>query len=544
VSGAIDRRLAALAEAAELARGRLDDDLVDAADAVVRRAGRRLGLGVEATVVALAGPTGAGKSTLFNALAGAELAPASHRRPTTATPTAAVWGDVGDELLDWLDIRRRHRFAGEPDGLVLLDLPDFDSVELSHRVEVERVVALADLMVWVVDPQKYADGLLHDRHLRPFAAYGESMLVVLNQSDRLDAAGRAACAADLGRLLAADGLPGLPVLATSALNGEGLAELRALLEQRVAAREAAVARLAADVATAAAGLAAAAGTGAAGKVERSDRAALTAALADAAGVPEVIRAVASAHRRRGALATGWPFVRWLRRLRPDPLRRLRLPDRVERLPPADEPAATAARSSLPAPTRVQRAQVDTAARSLAGRAAGDLPDPWPGLVRRAALAREGELADRLEAAVSGADLRMRTPRWWRAAGLLQAVLAVLTVAGALWLLALAGLGYLQVDDVVPTPEVEGFPVPTLLLGGGALAGLLLAAFAGVLVKAGAKRRARVAHKALQERVRSVGEELVIAPVEAELDARKRLRQALDAAEPAQLNQSFVTNLVR
>jgi hypothetical protein len=165
-------------------------------------------------------------------------------------------------------------------------------------------------------------------------------------------------------------------------------------------------------------------------------------------------------------------------------------------------------------------------------------------VRRAALAREGELADRLEAAVSGADLRMRTPRWWRAAGLLQALLAVLTVAGALWLLALAGLGYLQVDDVVPTPEVEGFPLPTLLLGGAALAGLLLAAFAGLLVKAGAKRRARVAHKALQERVRSVGEELVIAPVEAELDARKRLRQALDAAEPAELNQSFVTNLVR
>jgi len=554
--GSIDRRLAALADAAELARGRLDDDLVDAADAVVRRAGRRLGLGVEATVVALAGPTGAGKSTLFNALAGEELAPASHRRPTTATATAAVWGEVGDELLDWLEIRRRHRFSGEPDGLVLLDLPDFDSVELTHRVEVERVVALADLMVWVVDPQKYADGLLHDRYLRPFAAYGESMLVVLNQADRLDAAGRDACAADLGRLLEADGLPGLPVLTTSALTGEGLAELRALLEQRVAAREAAVARLAGDVATAASGLATAAGTGAPGKVERGDRAALTAALADAAGVPQVIRAVASAHRRRGALATGWPFVRWLRRLRPDPLRRLRLPDRVERLPSGERsaigggrdaseaPAAIAARSSLPAPTRVQRAQVETAARSLAGRAAGDLPDPWPRLLRRAALAREDELPARLEAAVSGTDLRLRTPRWWRGAGLLQALLAALTIAGALWLLALAGLGYLQVDDVVPTPKIEGFPAPTLLLGGGALAGLLLAAFAGLLVKTGAKRRARVAHKALQERVRTVGEELVIAPVAAELDAHEGLRRALDAAGPAQRNQSFVTNLVR
>ena len=196
--GSLDARLAALAEAAELARGRLDDERVEAAEAVVARAGRRLGLGVEATVVALAGPTGAGKSTLFNALAGAELAPASHRRPTTSAPTAAVWGDVGDELLDWLEVARRHRLGGEPDGLVLLDLPDFDSVELSHRVEVERVIALADLMVWVVDPQKYADGVLHEHYLRPFAEYRDVMVVVLNQADRLDAAGRAACVADLG----------------------------------------------------------------------------------------------------------------------------------------------------------------------------------------------------------------------------------------------------------------------------------------------------------------------------------------------------------
>jgi len=541
----LDQRLAALSEAAQLARGRLDDELVDAADAVVARAGRRLGLGVEATVAALAGPTGAGKSTLFNALAGSELARASHRRPTTSTATAAVWGEVGDELLDWLEVGRRHRLGGEPDGLVLLDLPDFDSVELAHRTEVERVVALADLMVWVVDPQKYADGVLHEHYLRPFAAYGEAMVVVLNQADRLEPAARAACVADLGRLLAADGLRGLPVLAVSALTGEGLGELRALLEQRVSAREAAVARLAADVAATAAGLATACGTGAAGKVSRGDRAALTLALADAAGVPGVVHAVASAHRRRGGLATGWPFVRWLRRLRPDPLRRLRLPDRVQRegsevpeLPPATavtgEPGpapAPATRSSLPGATRVQRAQVESAARTLAGRAAGDLPDPWPRLARQAALAREDELPDRLDAAVSGTDLRLRTPRWWRAAGLLQTLLALLFLAGALWLLALAGLGYLQLGDAIPTPEAEGFPVPTLLLGGGALAGLVLAFVSGLAIRAGARRRAGIAERALQARVQTAGEELVVAPVEAELDARERLCRAVAAAGP-------------
>jgi cell division protease FtsH len=327
---------------------------------------------VEATVIALAGPTGAGKSTLFNALAGAELSLPGHRRPTTSAATAAVWGEVGDPLLDWLEVPRRHRMdADELDGLVLLDLPDFDSVVLEHRVEVERVIGLADLMVWVVDPQKYADASLHDRYLRPFAAYGAAMLLVLNQADRLDAAAREACLADLDKLLERDGLAGVPAVAVSARTGDGVADLRAVLAERVALREAASTRLAADVTTAAAGLAAGCdgerrdgdgdgrrGSGPAG-VGRGDRAALVRALEEAAGVPGVVRAVSRAHRRRGALATGWPYVRWALRLRPDPLRRLRLLDRIDAGEPAD-------RASLPAPTAVQSAQV-TGGRASSGR---------------------------------------------------------------------------------------------------------------------------------------------------------------------------------
>ncbi|MET0818508.1 MAG: ABC transporter, partial [Solirubrobacteraceae bacterium] len=68
MSGALERRLEALDEAAAIAGDRLDADAVTEAQDVVRRAGERLGHGMEATVVAPAGPTGAGKSTLFNAL--------------------------------------------------------------------------------------------------------------------------------------------------------------------------------------------------------------------------------------------------------------------------------------------------------------------------------------------------------------------------------------------------------------------------------------------------------------------------------------------
>src|SRR5687767_10299402 len=104
VTTSLAAQLAALADAAELAAGRLDEDDVETARAAVAKAGSRLGLGVEETVVALAGPTGAGKSSLLNALAGDELTAVGRRRPTTSSATAAVWGEGGDALLDWLEV--------------------------------------------------------------------------------------------------------------------------------------------------------------------------------------------------------------------------------------------------------------------------------------------------------------------------------------------------------------------------------------------------------------------------------------------------------
>jgi GTP-binding protein EngB required for normal cell division len=522
VTGDLDRRLDALAAAAELARERVGAEAVEAADAVVRRAGERLGHGLESTVVALAGPTGAGKSTLFNALAGAELVRAGVRRPTTSTATAAIWGSADAELLDWLEVPARHVVSTPgPDGLVLLDLPDFDSVEVAHRIEVDRLVRLVDLLVWVVDPQKYADAALHERYLRPLAAHAPAMLVVLNQADRLgDRAGDAR--EDLRRLLEAGGLRDVPVLAASARTGDGLPDLRAALADRVARREAALARLEADVDGAAGALGAAVGDGQPAGLGRGDRDRLVATLGEAAGLPAVLDAVQAAHRRRGALAAGVPWVAWLRRLRPDPLRRLRLGD----------DAGEAVRTSLPAPTPVQRAQVDAAVRSLAMDAARGLPEPWPSLARRAATAHEDALADRLDRAVAGANLQMTRPRWWTAARWLQRLLALVTLAGALWLLGLMALGYLQLDSAVPTPDVRGIPVPTGLLIGGLLAGLLVALVARWLNRVGARRRVRRARRAVAPRIEAVADEFVLAPLEAELRAPAELRQRLAAARGA------------
>ena len=519
MSGDLDGRLTALSEAARLAEGRLDPTAVANANAVTAKAGARLGLGLEATVVALAGPTGAGKSQLFNALTGTELAAVGRRRPTTSTAQAATWGDGSDPLLDWLEIPRRHRLdAADLDGLVLLDLPDFDSVEAAHRLEVDRVVALADLVVWVVDPQKYADAALHDRYLRPLASHAAAMAVVLNQSDLLPGPELTTWRRDAERLLAEDGLRDVPLVVLSARTGDGLTDLRRLLAARVAAREAALARLAADVDAAARALGSSCGGRARG-VQRDDRARLVASLEDAAGVPAVVRAVDAAHRRRGALAAGWPFVRWLRRLKPDPLRRFRLPE-------TPQPNV---RTSLPPATDVQHAQVATATRRLADGASDGLAAPWPMLVCTTATAAEREMADRLDRAVAGADLQTRPPLWWKAANMLQRLLVLAVAAGALWLLVLAVLGYLRIDDVVPVPELRDIPIPTWLLVGGAVAGIVLAVLARVVNGFGARRRARAAGSSLRKRVDEVAQELVVAPVEAELDAYSRLCTAVATA---------------
>jgi len=517
-------RLVALDAAVEVADGRLEPEAVAAARSLTARAGERLRLSEEHTVAALAGATGSGKSSLFNALSGADLSTVGVTRPTTSTAHACVWGTQDAQpLLDWLDVPRRHQLEADSsdpalEGLVLLDLPDHDSTETSHRLEVDRLVELVDLLVWVLDPQKYADAAVHDRYLRPLAGHSGVMLIVLNQLDRLAPAARQACLLDLQRLLAAEGLERAPVIGTSIRTGDGLSELRATLVERVAARRAAVERLSADLDRAVDRLSVGC-TGSAGSIRPVDRSALVDALSGAAGVETVVRAVDKSHRLRASASTGWPFWRWVRGLRPDPLRRLHLGDR-----PAEE-----SRTSLPGASPVQAARASAAVRALSDRAAGDLPEPWPQLVRRAAGRDEEALPNLLDRAVAGTDLGMeRRPKWWGGANAVQKLLAAVSVVGALWLLVLFGFSYLQLPQP-PSPHVGRVPVPTLLLLGGVLLGLVLAAVFRRFTAVGARRRARGARRRLTERVAGVADTSVIAPVEQELAAYDRFCSALARA---------------
>ena len=107
--------LKALTEAVELCSGRVPEEVLAEARRACRQADRRLALSGSATVVALAGATGSGKSSTFNALTGTELAAVGVRRPTTAHAMAAVWHEEdAEDLLDWLKIPRRHVLEPTP----------------------------------------------------------------------------------------------------------------------------------------------------------------------------------------------------------------------------------------------------------------------------------------------------------------------------------------------------------------------------------------------------------------------------------------------
>lgn len=522
-------RLTALGDAARLAQGRASDDVVRPALDLVQRAGERLAISGDHTVVALAGATGSGKSSTFNAVSGTQWATTGVQRPTTSEAMSVSWGaEQPARLLDWLGVTRRHLVVADDSAfanLVLLDLPDHDSTEVAHKVTVDRLVNLVDMLVWVVDPQKYADAALHDGYLKPLADHAGIMVVVLNQIDRLTDDQRARAVNDLRRLLDSEGLRDTPVLTMSAITGEGVGELRQLLVRTVRDKAMTAKRFSADVSTRAAALASELGRG---KVPRMTGAVvdrLNDATAEAAGVPIVTDGVLRAWRHRGVIATGWPMVKWVRRFRPDPLRSLRVGIGLPGLTPTDT-----SRTSLPRASSVQKARLDASLRGLIEAASEGVPRGWLDSIRAAARGNERVLADRLDASIARADLRMDSGHgWWVVVTILQWLLFVAMIVGGLWLVAPLILLALQVPIALPSVDVQGWPLSTLLLVGGAAAGILLSLVSRLFVELGARSKARRARGALMAQISEVTSTEVVAPVQRELDRLAGAREAVGKA---------------
>ncbi|MEW2414983.1 GTPase [Streptomyces sp. NPDC046866] len=526
---ALRSRLEALGRLVALSRTRLDGKTLAEAGRVLDEAAARRGLSAQHTVVAIAGATGSGKSTLFNALAGVPISETGLRRPTTAAPIACSWSDGAAGLLDRLEIpgrlRRRPRETTETGalrGLVLVDLPDLDSAVGAHREHVDRVLALVDAVVWVVDPEKYADAVLHERYLRPLAGHAEVTFVVLNQVDRLPGEAADLVLDDLRRLLDEDGIalgehdePGATVLGLSALTGEGVGELRELLGQFTQERGAATRRIAADVDRAAdrmRPLYVADGhpgpeIGEEARAEFEDR------LAEAVGAHAAGLAAERAWRRNAGKACGTP---WLRLWRWYESRRS--PRTLAALEAGSGGTASGAGPAQEEVTARQR--VEQAVRAVADASVAGLPDPWAQAVRETAV-RGGEQLPRLldevavtlgaAAAVPGA--KPPRPAWWPAAVLAQAAMTLLQVYGGLWL----------VGQIAGVLEPDLLP-PVLLMAAGIVGGPLVEWACSIAARGPARRYGQDAERRLRQAAAGCGRARVLEPVAAELLRYREVRE--------------------
>ncbi|MER6700661.1 GTPase [Streptomyces fimicarius] len=544
--GPLPTRLDALRELVGLSRARLDRDTLAEAGRVLDEAAARQRLSSRHTVIAIAGATGSGKSTLFNALAGAPISDTGLRRPTTSQPIACSWTDGAAGLLDRLAVPGRLRRRPHPgpaafdealQGLVLVDLPDHDSAATEHRDQVDRVLALVDAVIWVVDPEKYADAALHERYLRPLAGHAEVTFVVLNQTDRLPGEAADLVLDDLRRLLDEDGIalgehgePGATVMSLSALTGDGVPELREMVGRFVQDRTAATRRLSADIDAAAARLRPVyVAEGRPGLGERA-REEFTDRLAEAVGAAAAGQAAEREWRRNASRACGTPWLRLWRWYE-----NRGLPGSLDRMGQALTP---------PEEELTARQRVEQAVRIVADGAADGLPGPWAQAVREAAFTGARGLPEALDelavkagapapskrgggteagpASVAGSPLgappggrpaKPPRPKWWPAAVLAQVSMTLLQIFGGLWL----------VGQIIGVLE-PGLVTPALIMLAGVVGGPLVEWSCAAAIRGPARRYGQDAERRLREAAAGCGRARVLDPVAAELVRYREVRE--------------------
>jgi energy-coupling factor transporter ATP-binding protein EcfA2 len=504
------------------------------ADATRREVAERLGLATEVCVVALIGGTGVGKSTLLNALAGSEVSLASVRRPTTGKPVAWIPAAARDELaplLQWLGVEevREHGDSWLP-SVAILDLPDLDSIARGHREQVEALLTRVDAVVWMSDPEKYRDAVLHDDFLRTWLPRLDRQLVALNKADRLGASDVEPVRRDLERSLVAD-MPDATgtvpnVVAIAAANGDVNA-IRTWLEEQADAKRVILGRIASSVVSSLDELARAAGVDPdkASKpiLDPGDRTqAIDAASAEVLRLVDLRQAEAQAVAATRAAARpkgsgpvgrifGWFYKSSGRQSRvADPTRFLHgWTDRGSLAPALEALRGVVDRPLREAPPAIRPAvAASTDSRRLAVRLRGAVD---------AAIASRGELEP-------------PTSRVWPALGIAQTLATGLTVISIAWIVLLVLLR--PPVDVVTLPLLGPVPIPFLLLVLGLVASFIvsraLAIHAGWL---GAQWARELADDLRFRLERAVADE-AFSPLDRVDNARRSLWQAARGARDA------------
>jgi len=417
-----------------------------------------------------------------------------------------------------------------------VDLPDHDSVLSGDSAEVSRLVAQADLMVWVLDPQKYADASVHSRFLVPMAGHSSVIAAVLNQADLLAPEQAEDCVADLRRLLDAEGLHDARVVVTSATTGAGVADLRTALIDTVIARRAAVQRIGADVDALAARFVPYAGEaddalardpagdqdGQPVKTVPAATDGLVEALSRAAGVSGVGKALQSARELKAVDYVGWP-VTWLadRALRRDPVRKVRLGTLWEEL-------RGAASGSIGA----QQAEIDNAITTVAEEAGHGLPGVWQASIRTAARSRTQGIPAALGAAIAESlPAENSVAPWWRMVAAWQGLLLGAAAVCVAWLLAIIVFGVFHASSHASSllSDVGLLPWVALIAAALLLLGWLTANGYTTVVARKAEEKREQAEQKMHAAIARVAQEMVLAPIERELSEFARFCEELAIA---------------
>jgi hypothetical protein len=380
--------------------------------------------------------------------------------------------------------------------LAIVDLPDLDSTSTEHRRRVEAILPRVDAVIWVTDPEKYADAILHDDFLRAWSPRLGRQVIVLNKADRLSAADGVRVQSDLERDVRRLLPPGaerdlVTVIRTAvppaadglrqgrrngahddAADDAGIAPLRQWLASEGDAKSVVRGRIRASIREAARALGIAAGVADAnGSRPLLDPAARSAALEDARAAllrvvdldearRQAVAATRAAARGRGAGPLGGLtslVYRWSGRAArvADPggfLARWR--DRGS-LRPAVEPI----RAALADPLR----RAPSAIRARLGTAFD-------------AGAVEASLGRSVDRAIGTTDRPAPGSVAWPALGLLQTIVTLGLVATAAWVVLWVLVRFPV--DAIALPLVGRVPTPLVVLIGLLAAGYLVARLLG------------------------------------------------------------------
>ncbi|OOC55061.1 MULTISPECIES: dynamin family protein [Nocardiopsis] len=172
-------------------------------------------------LIAVAGSTGAGKSTLVNSLVGEQVTTTGVRRPTTNSPVLACnpadvdWFSEASFIPSLPRVRQQGlAMPGKdgmlvlaateamPPGVALLDTPDVDSAVAAHHEFAAKFLDAADLWMFVTTSTRYADARVWD-FLQVARDRDTSLAVVLSRVPRR---GRRQLLDHFGAMLEANGL--------------------------------------------------------------------------------------------------------------------------------------------------------------------------------------------------------------------------------------------------------------------------------------------------------------------------------------------------